>query len=83
VKSISESSGTELEVRVEKTTERGSSVSDIGVIVRRTSDGLVVCAVYEDDDQCEMDGSRWKACAAQSMPIQEMVTFAFQRGVGR
>lgn len=52
---ISESSGSEVEVRVEKTTERGSSISDIGVMVRRTSDGLVVCAVYEDDDECDME----------------------------
>ena len=52
---ISESSGAEVEVRVEKTTERGSSIADMGVIVRRTGGGLVVCAVYDDDDDCDMD----------------------------
>ncbi len=52
---ISESSGSEVEVRIEKTTERGSSISDIGVIVRRVSGGLVVCAVYNDDDECDME----------------------------
>ena len=52
---ISESAGSEVEVRVEKTTERGSSLTDIGVVVRRVSGALVVCAVYEDDDECDME----------------------------
>jgi DUF4097 and DUF4098 domain-containing protein YvlB len=52
---VTEASGTDVEVRVEKTTERGSAVSDIGVLVRRVDGGLVVCAVYNDDDECDME----------------------------
>jgi DUF4097 and DUF4098 domain-containing protein YvlB len=52
---VSEASGSEVEVRVEKTTERGSELSDIGVLVRRVDGGLVVCAVYNDDDECDME----------------------------
>ncbi len=53
--SIRQGSGSEVEIRAEKTADRGASMSDIGFIVKRSSTGLVVCAVYEDDDECDMD----------------------------
>ncbi len=52
---VTEWSGADVEVRVEKTTERGSSLSDMAVIVRRTSEGLIVCAIYDDEDDCDME----------------------------
>ncbi len=52
---VTEGSGSEVEVRVEKTAERGSSITDIGVLVRREAGGLVVCAVFDDNDECDME----------------------------
>ena len=53
--SIRQGSGSEVEIRAEKTADRGASMSDIGFIVKKNADGLVVCAVYDDDDECDMD----------------------------
>lgn len=53
---VTRGTGDRVEVRAEKTVRRGS-VEDVGFVVRRASDGLTVCAVYEDADECDDDGS--------------------------
>ncbi|HYW50388.1 MAG TPA: DUF4097 family beta strand repeat-containing protein [Gemmatimonadaceae bacterium] len=55
---ITQGSGSEVEIRAEKRADRDARMDDIGFVVRRTDDGLVVCAVYEDADECQPDGSR-------------------------
>lgn len=57
---ITQGDGAEVVVRAVKRATRGAKIEDIGFIVRRSDAGMVVCAVYEDDDECEMDntGSR-------------------------
>ena len=52
---VTEASGPTMEYRAEK--ERGD-VDDIGFIVLRNSDGVTVCAVYDDEDECTDDGLR-------------------------
>jgi len=53
--SIRQGSGSEVEIRAAKTADRGASMSHIGFIVQKSADGLVVCAAYNDDDECDMD----------------------------
>lgn len=52
---ITQGSGSEVEIRAEKRADRGASMDDIGFVVKRQGDGLIVCAVYEDDDECDME----------------------------
>lgn len=52
---ITEGSGSEVEVTAEKRPGRDGSVEDIAFVVRRTSAGMIVCAVYEDEDECDME----------------------------
>ncbi len=52
---VTEASGPTMEYRAEK--ERGD-VDDIGFIVLRHSDGVTICAVYDNDDECSEDGLR-------------------------
>ncbi|MDZ7631558.1 MAG: DUF4097 family beta strand repeat-containing protein [Gemmatimonadaceae bacterium] len=52
---ITQGTGAEVEIRAEKTAEQGASIDDIGFIVKRAAGGLVVCAVYDDDDECDME----------------------------
>lgn len=56
---VAPGSGNEVEIRAEKRTERGARIEDVGFIVRKSSEGLVVCAVYDDGDECDLaDGYR-------------------------
>jgi Putative adhesin len=65
--SIVQSSGTEVEVRIDKVIERRAAIDDVAFIVKRSSGGLIVCAVYDDDDSCDMErgyrqrSERWNA----------------------
>ncbi len=52
---IRQGSGSDVDIRAEKTADRGASMSEIGFIVKKLDGGLVVCAVYNDDDECDMD----------------------------
>ncbi|MEO7966087.1 MAG: DUF4097 family beta strand repeat-containing protein [Gemmatimonadaceae bacterium] len=55
---ITEGSGSTVELRAEKDVRRGK-IEDLGFIVRRDGDGLTVCAVYiELDGTCTADGMR-------------------------
>lgn len=50
---ITEASGATLDYRAEK--ERGDA-DDIGFVVLRGSNGVTICAVYDDDDECSERG---------------------------
>ena len=52
---ISEGTGSTVEFRAEKDDRRGR-LDEIGFIVRKDGDGVTICAVYADDDDCEADG---------------------------
>jgi Putative adhesin len=53
--SIAQSSGSEVEVRIDKAIDRRAAIDDIAFIVKRSSGGLIVCAVYDDDDSCDLE----------------------------
>ena len=55
---VTEGTGTQAEVRAEKILTRQGRVTDIGFIVRRSGDGVTICAVFEDDDECSDTGLR-------------------------
>jgi hypothetical protein len=48
--------GGQVEVRADKEIDRGS-IEDVGFVVRRGSDGVTVCAVFAEADECDADGS--------------------------
>jgi Putative adhesin len=52
---IVQSSGSDVEVRIDKTMERRAAIDDIAFIVKRSANGLIVCAVYDDDDSCDLE----------------------------
>lgn len=54
---ITEGSGSTVEFRAEKDTRRGR-IEDAGFVVLRERDGVTICAVYDEDDECEVDGLR-------------------------
>jgi hypothetical protein len=53
--SVSEGSGATMEFRAEKEVRRGS-VEDIAFRVLRESDGVTICAIFEEDDDCSAEG---------------------------
>ena len=53
-----EGTGTQVEVRAEKILRRQGSISDIGFRVFRSGDAVTICAVFDDDDECNEDGYR-------------------------
>lgn len=54
---VSEGSGATMEFRGEKDVRRGS-VEDIAFRVIRESDGVTICAIFDDDDDCSAEGVR-------------------------
>lgn len=60
---ITEGASGSAELRAEKDARRGR-IEDIGFRVIRESDGITICAVYSDDDDCDSDGirgERWRS----------------------
>jgi Putative adhesin len=53
--SIAQASGSEVEIRIDKAIDRRAAFDDIAFIVKRSSGGLIVCAVYDDEDRCDLD----------------------------
>jgi len=53
---ITGGTGDRVEIRAEKDVRRGS-VDDVGFVVRRGSEGVTVCAVYDNEDECDSDGN--------------------------
>ena len=81
---ITRGEGREVEVRLDKSVERGGAVTDVGLIVRRTSAGLVVCAAYEDGDECDMDrGFRheWRGRGYSESHVRAALTVRVPSGV--
>lgn len=58
---ITKGTGRDVEIRGVKSADRGGSIEEMAFKVVRTAEGLVVCAVYEDDDQCSMEGGYRRA----------------------
>lgn len=54
---VTEGTGTQVEFRAEKILRSGR-VTDIGFELRRTGEGVTICAVFEDDDECTDNGLR-------------------------
>jgi len=54
---VTEGSGSTVEYRAEKDDRRGN-IDDIGFIVLRHAQGVTICAVWDEDDECEEDGMR-------------------------
>ena len=54
---VTEGTGTQVEFRAEKILRSGR-VTDIAFELRRTGEGVTICAVFEDDDECSDDGLR-------------------------
>ncbi|MFN8580451.1 MAG: DUF4097 family beta strand repeat-containing protein [Gemmatimonadaceae bacterium] len=52
---ITAGSGDKIEIHAEKVLRRGSP-EDVGFVVRRESNELIVCAVYDDEDECDSEG---------------------------
>jgi hypothetical protein len=55
--SITEGTGDAVELVAEKALRRGRP-EDIAYEIRRTSDGVTICAVIDDDERCDDDGVR-------------------------
>lgn len=52
---ITQGTGNRVEIRADKVVRRGS-IEDIGFVVRRGEGVITVCAVFEDEDECDQDG---------------------------
>lgn len=81
---VTQASGSQVDLRAEKILRNGRA-SDIAFVVHRTSDGLTICAIYEDDDECTDNGVRssrdrdgWNR---RSRPPTLAVTIAVPAGV--
>lgn len=58
---ITQGSGSEVVISAEKRAERGARMDDMGFVVKRTSEGMIVCAVFESADECDSErGFRYK-----------------------
>jgi len=81
---VTEGTGTQAEVRAEKILTRQGRVTDIGFIVRRSGDGVTICAVFEDDDECSDTGlrsERNRSWGRNFRPPQLHVTIRVPAGV--
>jgi hypothetical protein len=54
---VTEGTGTQVELRAEKILRQGE-VTDIAFNVRRNTEGVTICAIYEDNDECTEEGFR-------------------------
>ena len=52
---ITQGSGRDVEIRGVKRAHRDGSIEDMAFKVVRTSEGLAVCAIYDDEDGCTME----------------------------
>lgn len=57
---VTEGTGDRVEVRAEKILRRGR-VDDVAFAVVRTGEGITICAIYDNDDNCDNEGlhRRW------------------------
>jgi hypothetical protein len=54
---VTEGTGTQVEFRAQKILRSGR-VTDIAFELRRSGEGVTICAIFEDDDECTDDGLR-------------------------
>lgn len=54
---VTEGTGTQVELRAEKILRSGRA-TDIGFVLRRTGEGVTICAVFDQDDECSDTGLR-------------------------
>src|SRR5687768_10978581 len=54
---VTEGTGTQVEFRAEKILRNGR-VTDIGFELRRTGEGVTICALFDDGDECSDNGYR-------------------------
>jgi len=52
---VTEGTGTQVEFRAEKILRNGR-VTDIGFEIRRTGEGVTICAIFDEDDRCSDSG---------------------------
>ncbi len=81
---IAQATGDRVEVRATKEIRRGA-VEEIGFVVRRASGGVTVCAVYDDADECDEDGSYrggWHRSRSWSRDHQRRVDFTVRIPAG-
>jgi len=74
---ITEGSGRRVEIRAEKDVRRGS-IEDVGFVVRQGRDGLTVCAVYDDEDECTDEGQYRSRRSGWNRDRQIRVNFTVQ-----
>lgn len=81
---VSEGTGTQLELRAEKILRNGRA-SDIGFRIRRSGEGVVICAVFDDEDECTEEGlrsdRRWSDRGRNWRPPSLNVTIRVPAGV--
>ncbi|HEX9564195.1 MAG TPA: DUF4097 family beta strand repeat-containing protein [Gemmatimonadaceae bacterium] len=81
---ITQGTGTRVELRAEKVL-RNSRASDIAFALRRSGNGVTICAIYDDDDECTDQGvrsdRRWNSWTRNSRPPTLEVTIAVPPGV--
>jgi len=80
---VTEGTGTQVEFRAEKILRNGR-VTDIAFQLRRTGEGVTICAIFEDDDECTDEGlrsdRRWN-WSRNSRPPSLNVTIRVPAGV--
>lgn len=54
---ITEGSGNSVEFRAEKDVRRGK-LEDVGFVVLREGSGVTICAVFDEEDECDEEGLR-------------------------
>ena len=79
---ITEGTGSGVEFRAEKDARRGK-IEDVGFVVLRDGDGMTICAVFSEDDECERDGVRGQSGSRWNWGRREMVRLSITVKVPR
>lgn len=78
---ITQATGSTMEFRAEK---EGGDSEDVGFVILRGSNGITICAVYDEDDECTSSGidrnrsRRWNDWNRRARPV---ITASVPRGV--
>lgn len=81
---VTEGTGNQVELRAEKILRNGR-VTDIAFRLQRSGEGVTICAIFEDDDECSEEGlrseRRWNSWGRNSRPPTLNVTIRVPAGV--
>lgn len=81
---VTEGTGTQVELRAEKILRNGRA-TDIAFRLQRSGDGVTICAIFEDDDECTEEGlrseRRWNSWGRNNRPPNLNVTIRVPAGV--